>query len=269
VVTRRAGIEQSTHELAFESFGVHVSVSGVSERQLEQIRPLLPPGWQECSPDDVSERFTLESDQLLRWVLRRKGKRVTRAGLEFQHALLLLESQMRSYIALNAPDLIFVHAGVVAVGERLLVIPGLSFSGKTTLVAALVRAGAVYYSDEYALLDEKGLVHAYPRPLSLRNHDRSRTNTHVGALGGVAGEEPLRISDILVTTYKPNAEWHPRRLTPGESVLALLSHTVAARSRPEQAMRHITHAVKGAVAFESERGESDEVASILLDDLRA
>jgi uridine kinase len=37
-------------------------------------------------------------------------------------------------------------------------IPGRSFSGKTSLVTALVRAGAVYYSDEFAVIDRDGLV---------------------------------------------------------------------------------------------------------------
>ena len=64
----------------------------------------------------------------------------------------------------------FVHAGVVAVDGRALLLPGGSFTGKTTLVAALLRAGAQYGSDEYAVLDEAGLVlPAYPRPLSIRN----------------------------------------------------------------------------------------------------
>jgi hypothetical protein len=265
VAKRRTRV--GTREIAFESFGVRLSVEAVSERQLEHVRGLLPPGWQPCSPDDVGTRFTIDSDPLMRWVLSRNGERVTRAGLEFDHLLLLLESQMRAYIALNAPDLVFVHAGVVAVGDRLMVLPGLSFAGKTTMVAALVRGGAVYYSDEYAPIDENGLVHPYARPLSVRNDDLSHNHTHVNTLGGVAGEEPLRISQIIATSYRPDAEWRPRRLTAGESVLALLSHTVPARSRPEQVMRHLTRAVDGAVAIESPRGDSDALAPLLLEQL--
>jgi hypothetical protein len=150
-----------------------------------------------------------------------------------------------------------------------MVLPGLSFAGKTTMVAALVRAGAVYYSDEYAPIDENGLVHPYARPLSVRNHDFSRNHTHVNSLGGVAGEQPLRISQIVATSYRPDAEWRPRQLTAGESVLALLSHTVPARSRPEQVMRHLTRAVDGAVAIESPRGDSDELAPLLFKELAA
>lgn len=264
----RAQVSEADHEMAFESFGVRVAVAAISKTQLERIRAILPPGWQPCDPKDAQKRFTIEVDPLKRWVITRDGDPVNRAGLEFDHVLLLLESQMRSFVALMSPDLIFVHAGAVALGDRLLVMPGYSFAGKTTLVAALVQAGAVYYSDEYALLDEEGLVHAYPRPLSLRNPDRTRVNTPVGEIGGTAGEDPLRIGQIVVTTYKPGSEWQPRELSPGESVLAMLSHTVAAQTRPEQVMRHITRAVDGAVAIESSRGDAESVVPLLLDELR-
>src|SRR4051794_20574153 len=65
------------------------------------------------------------------------------------------------------------------------VIPRVSHSGKTTLVAALVRAGATYYSDEYAVFDAQGSVHPYARPLGIRdgNGDRPR-RCPVQELGG-------------------------------------------------------------------------------------
>jgi hypothetical protein len=256
-------------ELGVEAFGVRVAIEAMSDKQLDRIRPLLPPGWRACAPEDASKRWEIDADPLLRFVLSRDGDPVIREGLAFEHLLLVLEQQVRSYIALHAPELIFVHAGVVALGDRLLVIPGMSFSGKTTLVAELVRRGATYYSDEYALLDADGLVHPYPRPLSIRNGKFSKLPTHIAELGGMAGDQAQRITDIIVTQYKPGAEWNPRQLSGGESVLAMLSHTVAAQSRPEQVMRHITRAVPGARALEGPRGESEAFADMLLDELRS
>ena len=32
----------------------------------------------------------------------------------------------------------------------------------------MVRAGATYYSDEYAVIDDTGLVHPFARPLGIR-----------------------------------------------------------------------------------------------------
>ena len=56
-------------------------------------------------------------------------------------------------ISVLFPDPVFPT--IVTWGRgRAIVIPGRTFSGKSTLVAELVRAGATYYSDEYAVEDE-------------------------------------------------------------------------------------------------------------------
>lgn len=265
---RRRSAERQ-HVIAFESYGVRLSVEAVSEMQLDIVRGILPPGWKECELEDSTEHFSIEDDPLGRWLLLRDGRRVMKAGIEFPHLLLYLDAQIRAYIAARSPELIFVHAGVVSVGERLIVAPGRSFSGKTTLVAALVREGAHYYSDEYAPIDSEGLVHPYPRPLSLRHEDFSREPIPVHELGGVAAEEPRRITDIIVTNYKPNTEWQPRELSAGESALALLNNTVPAQTRPEQVMRHLTQAVAGARALEGPRGDSAAFAKMLVEQLTA
>jgi hypothetical protein len=259
---------RATHELAFESYGVRVAVATMNEEWIERVKTMLPPGWQPCDPEVVDKRFAIEPDSQMRWMLSRDGKPVTEAGLGPDHVIMLFESQMRAFVALNAPSLIFVHAGVVAVDDRLLVMPGFSFAGKTTLVAALVEAGATYYSDEYAPIDEAGLVHPYARQLSLRRSG-ARADAHVNEFGGEPGDKPLPIAQIVVTNYRPGAEWQPRSLSPGASVMAMLSHAVPAQSRPEQSMRHLTRAADGALAFESERAEADALAPILIDQLTA
>lgn len=48
-------------------------------------------------------------------------------------------------------------------------VPGRTLSGKSSLVLALVKAGADYYSDEYAVFDGSGRVHPYSKPLSRRS----------------------------------------------------------------------------------------------------
>ena len=67
-------------------------------------------------------------------------------------------SRIELLVAAALPDRVAVHAGVVAFAGRAVVIPGPSHSGKSTLVQALVEAGATYLSDEFALLDEAGRV---------------------------------------------------------------------------------------------------------------
>jgi hypothetical protein len=79
----------------------------------------------------------------------------------------VLESEIRQWVAKTAKKRTFVHAGVVNWHKRAIVIPGRSRSGKTTFVAELVKAGASYLSDEFAVLDSRGRVHPFAKPLSI------------------------------------------------------------------------------------------------------
>lgn len=63
---------------------------------------------------------------------------------------------------------LMVHAGVVAVDGRALLLPAGQDAGKTTLVTGLVQDGYQYLSDEAAALEPgTGAVDAYPKWLSL------------------------------------------------------------------------------------------------------
>ena len=113
---------------------------------------------------------------------------------------------------------------------KAIVIPGRSYSGKSTLVAALVRAGATYYSDEYAVFDRKGLVHPFAKPLEIRAEGEfKQSRVPVGELGGKSGTRPLPVGLVLMTGYKQGAKWRPRKLSPGKGVLEMLFNTVSAR----------------------------------------
>src|SRR5262245_38101954 len=71
-------------------------------------------------------------------------------------------------LATLARGYIFIHAGVVGWRGAAILIPGMTGSGKSTLVGELVRHGAEYYSDEWAVLDATGRVHPFARPIRLR-----------------------------------------------------------------------------------------------------
>ena len=181
-----------------------------------------------------------------------------------------LESDLQLYVAERAPRRIFVHAGVVGWKGRAVVIPGRSLTGKTTLVAELVRAGAEYYSDEYAVIDREGRVHPYARPLAVREGDGLRqTRKTVEEFGGSAGEGPLPIGLVVVSRYERGASWRPRPLTSGECVLELLSNTVPARRSPTRALGVLTKASAGATALNGPRGEAAVAARAILRSLGA
>ena len=242
----------------------------VSEPELlQEMEPMMPPGWRRRRPSSVQHTLGLIAEGGDIYSVYNDGVCIHDAPGR-AYALTMMDAQIQGRVALKAPDFIFLHAGVVADGGRAIVTPGLSFAGKTTLVRALVDAGALYYSDEYAVLDEAGLVHPYPKALSLRTPEgRASAETPIEELGGRAGVHPLPIGRVVIARYRPDVEWRPRRLTKGPAALALLEHAVPAQERPEQTLRYVRRAVEHVVVLEGERGEADELAHILLDTMRA
>src|SRR4051794_11414953 len=247
--------------IAFESFGVRVRVTADAPEVIERIPLVLPPDARPCPAGE--EAFAVLTDEDGRYRFTR-GESPAPIGLELESALSVLETQLQIHIGFHAPNRIFVHAGVVAHAGRAIVLPGSSFAGKSTLVLALVRAGAVYYSDEFAVIDEQGLVHPYLAPLWLREPGPQRLDGLEHFHGRQRGE-PLRIGAVVVTTYRAGAQWNPTRLSPGRGALAMLSHALSALERPQEAVDFITRALDGAVVLEGERGEADDVARRLLD----
>jgi hypothetical protein len=176
-----------------------------------------------------------------------------------------LETDLRLHIAEQARRRLFVHAGVVGWRGRAIVIPGRSFTGKSSLVAALVQAGANYYSDEYAVFDARGCVHPYLVPLSIRRENSEQPEkVPVETLGGLPGVKALPVGLVAVAKYQQGTRWQPRLLSPGQAVLALLANTVAARRRPEVALNWLAQVVSNARVLQGVRGEAVETAISLL-----
>ena len=113
-------------------------------------------------------------------------------------------------VAELAPKHAFVRAGVVGWRGRV-VVPGFNQSGKTTLTAALVRAGATYYSDEYAVFNQRGYVQPFARPLRISAGDgEPRKIVTPEELGGESGLKPLPLGLVVETKYREACQWRPR-----------------------------------------------------------
>jgi hypothetical protein len=258
---------RSQPSLTFEAYGVQVQVMLEDGSLGETLRRILPPGARECKAGSTAGRFAIRRTRTDGYSVS-VGETPFTSGATLDVALGLLDQQMRLYIAAVARDWIFVHAGVVSVEERAIVLPGPSFSGKTTLVAALVKAGATYFSDEYAVVDVRGRVHPYPRPLSIRSPDgTSIDERHVAELGGVAGDGAADVALVAALHYRPGAEWQPERISAGRGMAALLRNTVPAQDRPKESMRALKNATVGSVALEGVRGEVGPAAEELLSEL--
>jgi len=259
------------HTLSCVSFGVGFRLRADSELLLPAMLECAPLGTQSLrveGPGDIEE-FTL-------WGLGSAGYRLVVCGevvaeaAEVRAVLEKLTGDLMVYVANHAPDRVFVHAGVVGWRDCALVLPGTSFAGKTTMVAALVRAGATYYSDEYAVLDERGCVHPYARDLQMREAGSAeQVPVPVGELGGRAGTAPLAVSHIVFTEYAESGRWDPQPVSAGMAVLEMLRHTIPVQRTPARVMATLGKMMETATALRSGRGEADETARLLLDGIDA
>jgi len=256
--------------MAFTAFGVRIGVRVNNKTTLKALVERLPPGARPVHARTTNHLYSMtgfangSSGRVARfnlgyWNLSRFAR--TRS---FDDLLEQFESHLQLTVAEYAPRRVFVHAGVVGWKGKAILIPGLSFSGKSTLVAELLRAGATYYSDEYAVVDADGRVHPYARDLRMRSADAIRIKRMRAADFGVAtGSRPLPIAIVISTTFKEGSRWRPRELTQGKSVLELLANTVSARSQPEMALSFLTKAVHSAASFKGVRGEASEIVDWL------
>jgi hypothetical protein len=250
--------------LVFRSYGVTAELVSDEPELLAAARGVLPPG-STASDGPPFVRFgidargsvTLETPHGLKYVYRRPDA----------DPIVRLGSIMRHYLALHAHDHIFIKAGVVALDGAAIVIPGGSGSGKTTLVAALIDLGAMYYSDEYAVVDEQGRIHPYAKPLSLRDSARDELGRLEPVLPGRVATQPIAAQLIVSTSYRPDVHWRPERVSAAEAAQLLLTNTPAARTRASSALATACRVARGATGLAGPRGEAGETATALRDQL--
>jgi hypothetical protein len=271
------GMVQAAAALPVMAFGVGVLVRADDSMIIEQVLPFLPPGWKPCVPAIIDRVYSVVTERVgspasgpgdvlppLRYLFR--GLRCLLETRDLRMVLEMVESDLTLFVATRSPHLLFVHAGVVEWSGAALVLPGRSHSGKTSLVSALVDAGATYYSDEYAVFDRHGLVHPFARPLSIRSAEAS-ARTRVLVPPEKTGCKSIPVTLIVVCEYIRGAVWDPQRMDPGLALLSLLSNTVAARTCPSHAITLLGRVVSSSRAKVGARAEASQVAYALLEEI--
>jgi hypothetical protein len=251
-------------ERVIESHGVRVAVCA-SVSLWQRIEERLPPGAIEVAgPAEHTFSITAEDEDV--FALYEDEACILRTG-DLEHIVDSVESAVRLCVATFSTDWLFVHAGVVGWRGRAIVMPAPSWSGKSELVVNLLHAGATYYSDEYAVIDDDGLVHPYARPAALRNGGDRRTKRRIPTrdLGFPIGNQPIPICLVVSTRFVQGASWAPRAMSRAEAVLALISNTVRARIDPPTALGRLTRAVRHASAIEGPRNHAHEAAAAILE----
>ena len=256
---------------AVTGYGVRVGVRVNDAALIERLRSRLPPG-AKISPMGTVDRML---SVILAPLSERRGVKnyhlvyadhvVVGRSRRLEVVLDNYDTHLRTSMAELSRRKLFVHAGVVAWKNRAILLPGRTLAGKTHLVAELVKAGATYFSDEYAVLDEDGFVHPFAKPLSMRpSKTAPQVETPVEEIGGVPGRKPVSVGMVVMSQFEEGAGWRPKRLTTGQGVLELLDNTFSVPQSPEHAIRILGRVASGATVLKGKRGDAGTMLSHVL-----
>lgn len=262
-------VDEPVAETHLESYGVRFAVRANRPEMLQALTDYLPPV--RCAarlqPKDrtyslISSMSGGSSDDFHRLYV---GSRLRLTSCDPLDLFDQLEGELQLHVGEMTRRFVFLHAGVVAWNGFGILLPGRSFCGKSTLVTALVRAGATYYSDEFAVLDENGDLYPYPRRLSLRERGYPRAvRRTVESLGGRCGTAAIRPRLVLLTRYNPQKPSLPRPVVPSEAMLELVRNSLSIRRQAATVLEVLGKLVNEAVVLRSERGDANEAAACLL-----
>lgn len=259
-----------TDALAFELFGVRIGIRADSADLMALAASRVAPAAVPWIGEEVDVLFSLAGGAAARPGVRRfallyEGIYLHLRTLDREALADALGSALHVALAERATEWAFVHAGVVGWRGRAIVLPGATLSGKTTLVGALLREGAEFYSDDRAVIDRAGLVHPHPLPLSVRDSPGARQRPLTpAAFGASTGERPLPIGLLAFASFHEGARWEPRAIPAGQAMLSLLEHASALRERPHAVMQLLGRALAGVPAYRGPRGDARETARWLL-----
>jgi hypothetical protein len=158
-----------------------------------------------------------------------------------------------------------VHAGAVLLNGRALLLPGSTHAGKSSLVAELLRRGAEYLSDEYALIDVEGKVHPYPRPLLLRNGSPKQFPMLPSECNAKLAVDPAPVGWILSLKYSPLADWEVVAVPQSLALLDLFRNTPHALAESPEIVAAFQRAVEGAACYAGTRPNVDQAADRILE----
>ena len=254
---------------SFTAYGLRIGVRANTEQALSAVVESLPLGLKRKDVSEVDLLYSVvagnkeQTNRLRRFSLAYANSTQLVRSLQFGDVPEAVERDLSIEIAELAKNRVFIHAGVVGWKGNAILIPGRSRAGKSTLVAALLRAGASYYSDDFGVVDRRGFVHPYQRPLQLRNSDGTTRRVPAADLLAEVGTKPLRVRLVLIAQYRKRASWRPIELRPGEGLLAVLTNTVSAQRQPARALKTLAAMLAGALVLKGTRGEAERMVALL------
>lgn len=252
----------------FESYGVSVRIESNLQEMVDEaektVRVSLLNDIRPTRNGQFDHVFQLNRNKRGTRIMIQNGERISSGGTQ-KNFFKFFDSIIRVAVAEYAVDRVFLHAGVVGWKGKAIVIPADSFKGKSTLVSELVRSGAEYYSDEFAIFDRDGLVHPFARRIGRRTEDFKTYELTVEDLGGTYGNTPIPVGLVLITEYRADAKWSPKKLSAGKGVLEMIPFTLCLRHQPDFSLQVLNNIAISAIIVSGLRSTAENFAKILLD----
>jgi len=253
------------HGFGVQAFGlgIRVECEGAEMRELLD-RYLLPPV-KRCDIPATSAAINIqviEEERRFSFSINAQG---VATASNARDAALASVKALDDAVVKNLKTFRAIHAGAVNLNGRALLIPGSTHAGKSSLVAQLLRKGAKLLSDEYALVDNRGCIHSYPRPMLLRDGNPRQSLVLPEELNASFAEKPAKAAWILALNYDPRAGWHIERISQGEAVILLLSNTPHEMEQSPEMISDLSRIAADAACYSGTRGDSIESTEKILE----
>lgn len=259
---------KNKYTYGFSSYGVKIGFIGATPEILSEMKETI--NYLPLNPTEIlfkKTEFNFSLDYKKgKYILQKNGAELSLTDDKI-HTFNCLQKEIKTTVAEFAVSKVFLHAGAVSFNNKGIILPAKSFHGKSTLTAELVKAGAIYYSDDLAVLDEDAKLHPFPKLLSLRgiNSQYEQTDLPIEHFGGQIGVEPVQVKLIVLTEYEKDFIWSPEILSPGNAIMNILPHTIPTRFNPKFTFEVLHKLVNRAIITKSKRSEAKYFAKYLLE----
>lgn len=172
------------------------------------------------------------------------------------------------------PDLLWLHAGAVAWGERAMLLPGARGRGKSTVVTGLCVRGWTYLSDDVVPLNPSSSL-AVPFPLTPAKRVfpgqempagwlRAPTKVKVSLTPGSICQQPVPVAALVFPSYGVAASTELFPCPPAQAAVELLQHCWNFASHREAAVGYLCDLADRVPAFHLSFSDGDRAAELLI-----
>ena len=262
--------------LAESSVTLEIDRSRAVQRVAAVVLPAVSESASAAAPRNVTLR--LESSDGDHLVLRRGELSVADSGDPGYVAAVLMDEVARALTS-HSRGLLF-HAASVGWRDHVVVLPGRTGAGKSTLAASLVRRGMTFLGDEIACIDDRHIVRSFPRPFAFKPPGLAvaRRWLDIDVAAGQMLETPLvtLVPPCLIGRFDCSPAWpaaaivfpeweqgrrlEVRPISRAETALGLMASLVNARNLPGHGLPDVVRLARQVPGYRLRYSDADDLA---------